>query len=439
MATPTVSAPSSGQTIGVGAGATKQLGASAAETNNAGLLTQLQSLLGIISSGGTYALDPQLRTEFEGLQKSVAGATRGDLAKITTFNTTISTAQAEINRLNSKGTLTKGERAKLKSLQKTIDTTRAKIEPLQFRVDEQNKRVTDFQDTRIKNAPKATDALRDAFPELGKTLADAEPWLQRQGKLGATGQRLMDALGQGFQAGNISAQDVERGAVGESLYGRAAQMAQSDGRLSPEANRDAVQSARQAFAARGLGTSAGSAAAELLNRDQYSRQRMFQDLDFAGKFQESDVLRQQNNANRQLTAATANEEARRLGSQMNTGMLGQAFTTEKMLEQEGLGAALQRGQLASAANPMSMLLSLYGGGQPVGSQALGPAAGMANNWAQMNLAAQGFNANSAASMQLGQQNLDAARMAAGATRDAGTMGFFGNLGSGLIAGAGFAY
>jgi hypothetical protein len=383
------------------------------------MLTQLGGLLQLLQSGGAAALDPRLRAELEGLQQSVAGANRGAIGQINRLNTQITNAQAEISRLEGKETRTRQEQSALDKARKTLTSSQTKLEPLQARVTAQNQRITDFQTNRIAGAPTATDALRNAFPELQQTLADAEPWLQRQGRLGETGERLMSALGQGFQS-----QEIGRGAAGEALYGRATQMASSDGRLSPEANRDAVQSARQAFAARGLGTSAGSAAAELLNRDQYSRNRMFQDLGFANQVSQQDQARR-----------FANEEARRIGTQMNTGMLNQAFTTQKMLEQEGLGAALQRGQLRSAANPANMMLSLYGQGQPTGSQSLGPASSIANNWAQMNLAAQGFNANAEASTQLGEQNLQAARRAAGATNNAATMGM---IGSGVGAAAGLA-
>jgi hypothetical protein len=374
----TVAAPSPAEMIGVGTGATKKMGGAAAETNVGGRLTQLQGLLGLLTSGGAYALDPQLRAQLEALQKDVGQATRGPTGKINKLERSITNAQADITRLEGKGSLDKKEAKALEKARKTLAASQQKLEPLQSRLDAQNKRITDFQDNKIAGAPTALDELRKAFPELQQTLDDAEPWLAKQGQLGAAGERLMDTLGQGFQA-----KEVERGAAGEALYGRATQMASSDGRLSPEAERDAVQAARQSFAARGLGTSASSAAAELLNRDSYSRQRMFQDLGFANQISQQDQNRQ-----------FANEESRRLGNQMNVGMLGQAFTTQKMLEQEGLGAALQRGQLASAANPANMLLSMYGSGEPTGSQALPGAASMANTWATNAANVGMFNANS---------------------------------------------
>jgi hypothetical protein len=76
------------------------------------------------------------------------------------------------------------------------------------------------------------------------------------------------------------------------------------------------------------------------------------------------------------------------------------------------------------------------GGRQAGSQATGPATQAAVSGAEMNLMAQGFNANAAASQLLGNQNLQAARMAAGATQNAGMMGMFGGIGGGALAAGG---
>jgi hypothetical protein len=376
----TISAPSGRGTGNVAANAVDQLAGAAATSNTEGGLTQLGGFLQILSGqGGALAMDPTLRAEFDNLTANVNAAIKKPTQRLNDLQTQIATLQ-------SKGTLKPKEQARLEKLQ-------AQVGPLEAQIAAQNQRLTDFKTNRIATAPSAQDEIAKAFPELRATADAANPYLDRMGQLGATGERLMGALGQGFRANEITGRDVGRGAVGESLYSRAAQMAQSDGRLSPEANRDAVQAARQAFAARGLGTSAGSAAAELLNRDQYSRQRMFQDLGFASGVQEADVARQTNNANRALQSSMANEEARRLGNQMNIGMLGQAFTTDRMVNQEGLGAVLQRGQLQGAANPNNMLMNLYNSAQPVGSQAINAGAGIGTNWANNQVQTDMFNAN----------------------------------------------
>jgi hypothetical protein len=97
-----------------------------------------------------------------------------------------------------------------------------------------------------------------------------------------------------------------RGVVGEELTAastpnaieaRLMQDAESElalGRsLTPEQMRDATQSARAAFAARGLGTSMGSSAAEILNRDAYGTARQDQRRGFAAGVNQMDLARRQ--------------------------------------------------------------------------------------------------------------------------------------------------
>jgi hypothetical protein len=97
-----------------------------------------------------------------------------------------------------------------------------------------------------------------------------------------------------------------RGVVGEELTAastpnaieaRLMQDAESElalGRsLSPEQMRDATQSARAAFSARGLGTSMGSSAAEILNRDAYGTARQDQRRGFAAGVNQMDLARRQ--------------------------------------------------------------------------------------------------------------------------------------------------
>jgi hypothetical protein len=64
-----------------------------------------------------------------------------------------------------------------------------------------------------------------------------------------------------------------------------------------------------------------------------------------------------------------------------------------MVNQEGLGAVLQRGQLQGAANPNNMLMNLYNSAEPTGSQAINAGAGIGTNWANNQLSADTFNAN----------------------------------------------
>jgi len=109
------------------------------------------------------------------------------------------------------------------------------------------------------------------------------------------------------RVGDVRAREVGAGALGQSLVGEAMNRVASGGRLSAEASRDAVQSARAGMAARGMATGSAGLAAELLNRDRYSRTRDLENLGFAQNVQNSDVQRRMSNADMALQAARGNQ------------------------------------------------------------------------------------------------------------------------------------
>jgi hypothetical protein len=111
------------------------------------------------------------------------------------------------------------------------------------------------------------------------------------------------------QSRNIGAGQVGAGALGDTLMGRAQQMAQSTGRLSADAERDAVQAARSGMAARGMATGSAGLATEMLNRDRFARQRQFEDLGFAQGVQGQDLTRQFQNVGNRLAADQNNQSA----------------------------------------------------------------------------------------------------------------------------------
>ncbi len=100
-------------------------------------------------------------------------------------------------------------------------------------------------------------------------------------------QRARGVVGEELQAASapnaIEAQ-LQRDAESELALGRS---------LTPEQQREASQSARAAFAARGLGTSMGSSAAEILNRDAYGQQRLDARRGFAANVNQMDLARRQ--------------------------------------------------------------------------------------------------------------------------------------------------
>jgi hypothetical protein len=107
------------------------------------------------------------------------------------------------------------------------------------------------------------------------------------------------------------------------------------GQLSPEAQRDAVQSARQGFASRGMATGNAALGAELLNRDRFARQREFENLGFAQNVEANDLARRSTNTQLRQQAGMQNAQAFNNLSQFNTlqrdatnrfniGLLGQS-------------------------------------------------------------------------------------------------------------------
>jgi hypothetical protein len=199
-----------------------------------------------------------------------------------------------------------------------------------------------------------------------------------------------------------------RGVVGEELTAastpnaiesRLQQDAESElalGRsLTPEQQRDATQSARAAFAARGLGTSMGSSAAEILNRDAYGTARQDQRRGFAAGVNQMDLARRQRRVG--LAGAYGDLDPFRQA-------IGPAF---------GLGAQTLSTTTGQVGN-------IFGGSlQQAGNVA-------------------SFNTNMAASQYNSVLNnnaaLQAAGMQAGASQNAGMMGMFGGIGSGIAAG-----
>ena len=191
-----------------------------------------------------------------------------------------------------------------------------------------------------------------------------------------------------------------RGVVGEELTAastpnaieaRLMQDAESElalGRsLSPEQAREATQSARAAFAARGLGTSMGSSAAEILNRDAYGTARQDQRRGFAAGVNQMDLARRQ----------------RRVG-------------------------------LAGAYGDLDPFRQAIGPAFGLGSQTLSTTTGQVNSIFRGSLQQAGnvesFNTNMAASRYNSVMNntaaLQSAGMQAGASQNAGMMGMIGS-------------
>jgi hypothetical protein len=165
--------------------------------------------------------------------------------------------------------------------------------------------------------------------------------------------------------------------------------------LTPEQMRQATQSARGAFAARGMATGNAAAGAEILNRDAYATARQDQRRGFAAGVNQMDLARRQRRVG--LAGAYGDLDPFRQA-------IGPAF---------GLGAQTLSSTTGQVGN-------IFGGSlQQAGNVA-------------------SFNTNMAASQYNSVLNnnaaLQAAGMQAGATNNAATMGMISGIGSGLLQG-----
>jgi hypothetical protein len=204
-------------------------------------------------------------------------------------------------------------------------------------------------------------------------------------------QRSRGVIGEELQAASapnaIEAQ-LQRDAESELALGR---------QLSPEQQREASQSARAAFAARGLGTSMGSSAAEILNRDAYGTARQDARRGFAANVNQMDLARRQ----------------RRIG------LSGMYMETDPYRQALGPAFGLGGDTLRTSQGQVSNIF--------------GNSLGQAGNVFS-------FNTNMAASRYNSVLNnnaaLQAAGMQAGASQNAGMMGMFGGIGGGVASGLG---
>ena len=198
--------------------------------------------------------------------------------------------------------------------------------------------------------------------------------------------------------------------------------------LSPEQAREAQQSARVAFASRGLGNSSGSAAAEILNRDAYGSQREAERRNFAGSA--NDMLMRNVMARRDQAGQQA---------AMGAGMLGQSAGLQAQSANLGMQGAANLLGIDPVRSSMGQGSQMAGGIQSGIGQMTAPTYGNAMQLAG-NVA--GFNANMLDSRYNSYMNnqagLQAARIQAGAAGQAGMMGMIGGLGGGLLSGLGAA-
>jgi hypothetical protein len=109
-----------------------------------------------------------------------------------------------------------------------------------------------------------------------------------------------DYIRRGLAIGDLDPAAADPTSIEQALYDQGERELALGRSLSPEQERAAQQSARAAFAARGLGTSLGSSAAEILNRDAAATARERERQGFASAANDGLI---NNVANRRLALA----------------------------------------------------------------------------------------------------------------------------------------
>jgi hypothetical protein len=244
----------------------------------------------------------------------------------------------------------------------------------------------------IANYPKLEDLTFGTVDRLAgnldnQTTRDAQDYIRR-----------------GLAIGDLDPAAADPTSIEQALYDQGERELALGRSLSPEQERAAQQSARAAFAARGLGTSLGSSAAEILNRDAAASARERERQGFASAANDQFV---NNITNRRLNLA-------------NTYFAG-------------AGNLIAADPYNRAVGPG---LDYSGGTQGNQMQQIGNTFSSANQMAG-NVAS--FNAVMADSRYNSYMNnraaMQAARMQAGATNNAATMGMIG-AGAGAAIGIG---
>lgn len=308
-------------------------------------------------------------------------------------------------------------------------------------------RSADIQDV-LRLGPQAAAAFRAANPELTAQLSKASVSLDAAAAMG--GERQAQQVGAGA-LGNLLMQKAlnqqDLSAVGQTLQGRAQQLAQSTGQLTPEEMRSLQQSTRAAYAARGREMGTSAIGAEAFSRLANERARMQEDIALASQLNQ--MAQSETAANRGFQQQIYGADIARQGGNAQLAMqqLGMDRQFALGLAQGQQSLASQYQQLAS--DPFQAILGRPSQSQAAGMQQVQFGAGMAGQPLGPNL----FDPNAGINLGL-QQNANLANYQAnlygaqasyaGATNQGrgamigGIAGGIGALGAGALAGGGMA-
>jgi hypothetical protein len=277
-----------------------------------------------------------------------------------------------------------------------------------------------MEELQLGTATKIAGMLNNAYTADARTATkeglSLTPLMNEQGqRLAALGSDVAAISRATAQRGPTSIeQELYRQAEGDLALGRS---------LSAAENRDAQQSARAAFAARGLATSLGSSAAEILNRDRYAQARESDRRNFAGS------VNQQYLTNRMAIQDQAAQQASLAGN-----LMGNASNVYGNSANVSFGGARTMVDIDPMARALGLAGSYSGANMQTGSGLISNAyqnAGSAMNQGFGNAAnAASFNSNMLDSRRNSYMNnqaaLQAARMQSGATNRAANMALLGS-------------
>jgi hypothetical protein len=128
------------------------------------------------------------------------------------------------------------------------------------------------------------------------------------------------------------------GQLGGSLMEAAQSRLANNGQLSAEELRNAGQQAAASYAARGLATGSGAAAAEILNRAAYSRQRLNEDSAFAQNVNAQDLARRETNTAAQNQFSLSNQGVG-MQAQLANQSMDQTMNAQRLQAQQANQAA----------------------------------------------------------------------------------------------------
>ena len=228
------------------------------------------------------------------------------------------------------------------------------------------------------------------------------------GKLNnATTQEAQGYIRRALQMGDLDPQAADPTSIEQALYDKGESDLALGRSLSPEQERAATQSARASMAARGLGSSMASTAAEILNRDSYATQRERERQGFAASA-----------SNQLINGVTA----RRMNlANLYTSGAGNLIASDPYSRAVGPGLGLG---MQTQGNQMQQIGGAFNSANQLGGDVAS------------------FNANlldsKYNSYMNNQASLQAARMQAGASSSAGMMGMAGGIGGGALMGVGLA-